>query len=374
MANTPARFEALLKDLKARGLDTVLFTNNFVASHAPLLEISDRLGVGVIFAPMVDLHADWWPEPVPADLETARDVIRPLVDRLAGHPSLKGYNIVDEPHAHLRDKIALAVQVFKELDPARPAMPTLAGLDRGDVIFDAARPDVMLIDVYPAAQSNALCDFTMSGFGYPDLDFVGYVRAMTRNKPANVPLWFILQTHSWDRGPGRLRAPTPTEVRLQNWLAIGEGAKGIFWFIFSSQQGWRGLSDNPAVYAEVTDLAGRIAPLRPLLLGLRRGPDRFVVSGTATYVSTLMSADESRWYAVVANRDCERTRRVSIRSPNLRGSLRDLESGRIYSPGDLIRLGPGDGRILELLPQHGLLPNRLSGADSPGIAQDGSGV
>jgi hypothetical protein len=348
--DTAERFEDLINDLQSRGMDTVLFTNNFVTTQAPLLDISDRLGFNVIFAPIGDLDRRWWSESVSTDIETARSVIGPIVDRLSGHPSVRGYSIVDEPDVSLLDKVALAVRAFRERDPSRPAMPVLVGLDRGDQIFNAARPDVMLIDVYPIGKSNGPCDLQMTGFGYPGLDFVEYVRAMTRSKPAGVPLWFVLQTHGVDWA--NLREPSPAEIRLQHWLAIGEGAKGIFWFTYSTQQGWRGLEDNARLYTEATALAGRIRPHRETLLRLRKGPNTFVVGGAsgAAYVSTLVNPDDGRLYAVVANRDCTGEREVSILGPDRAASLVDLESGQTLAIGSPIKLGSGDGRIFELKP------------------------
>ena len=348
---TTELFEAMIEDLKPRGLDTVLFTNNSVSRHAPLLDVSDRLGFNVIFAPTGELNDRWWPDTVPADADTARRVIEPLVDRIAGHPSLKGYLIADEPLLKLREKVKLAVDTIRARDPQRPAMPVLIGLERGEVIFADSQPGVMLIDVYPVAWGNAHCNFSMAGFGYPELDFVDYVRELASVKPESVPLWIILQTHRWGDGrSGSLREPTVEEVRLQTWLAVGEGAKGLFWFTYSSQQGWRGLTDNPPVYEEVTSLARRIVPLRRTLLDLRRTSDLFQVSGPDNaYVSTLERSDASATYAVVANRNCDRPERFTISAGNRRGALRDLEAGQIFPLGTPIEIAPGDGRIFEFV-------------------------
>ena len=51
----------VLRDLQAHGLESVMFTNNRVAVHAPLLAVSDRLGVGVYLMPAWDLDREWWP-------------------------------------------------------------------------------------------------------------------------------------------------------------------------------------------------------------------------------------------------------------------------------------------------------------------------
>src|SRR5581483_6567083 len=184
-----------------------------------------------------------------------------------------------------------------------------------------------------------------------DLDFVSYVRLVARDKPKDIPLWMILQAHDYRNG-GRfaLREPTPAEVRAENWLAIGEGATGIFWFIYSSQRGWTGLKDNRPLFREVSALARRLSTLRGALLNLRRGDERFTASANGkSYVSTLVSLDGSRSYAVVVNCDCERSQELTIDAPGLQGQLQDLETSLVYPLGATISFAPGDGKVLELI-------------------------
>jgi hypothetical protein len=201
----------------------------------------------------------------------------------------------------------------------------------------------MVIDVYPVGEWNAPCDFTLTGFGYTNRTFVSYIREVTMSKPPDTPLWIVLQTHGAPQFD--LRTPIPAEVRLQYWLAVGEGAQAVYWFIYSTQQGWIGLEDNPTLYAEVTSLAQRTGVLRPHLSGAHKVADRFGATGGA-YTATLIGQDE-RVYAVVANQSCD-SRTVSVSSSE-QGALRDLESGQVYSFGQGFTLSGGDGRMFELI-------------------------
>lgn len=345
-------FETMLQDLQSRGLNAVMLTNTRVSTHAPLLDISDRYGVRVYYIPAWDLDRNWWPSQFPADDATALSVARPIVEAFSSHPSFQGYIVKDEPTLGALEKVQLLTQAFRQLDPSRPTMPILIGTNRVGQIFDAAQPDVMLIDVYPAGYKNAPCDFTLTGFGYETFDFVSYIRFVTQNKPAETPLWIILQTHKLgDGGRFSLREPSVSEVRMQHWLAIGEGATGIFWFIYTSQQGWVGLADNPTLFDEVTRLTRRTLPLRDLLLRLQKTHDHFVVTGAADpYVSTLVQEDSGQFYALIVNRDCQATRQLSIHSDVLPRMLRDVETGQMFSMGMPITLLPGDGMLLELIP------------------------
>ena len=352
-------FQSMIVDLSSRGLDTVMFVNNDSERDAPLLSVSDALKFNVFMLPTADLNRNWWPAEVPANLETAIAVADPILNRWKSHPSLKGYVTKDEPGLHELEKVSLINQAFRSLDPSRPILPILIGVDRVGPIFDASQPDVMLIDVYPVGAQNSPCDLTMNGFGYPFLDFVSYIRTVTQNKPASVPLWVILQTHSF---PDQLREPMATEVREQHWLAIGEGAKGIFWFIYSSQQGWRGLRDNPELYSEVTALTQRTIPLRDILLGLQKTEDLFTISGTGSYVhyvSTLSSA-ENKHFIVAVNRDCQNAQDLTIHSPDLKGQLKDLETAAMYDLASPISFLPGDGKIFEFVPSGQVIPTDIS--------------
>lgn len=351
LSGKPHKFETMIKDVQAHGLDSVMFTNNFVQRDASLLSVSDRLGANIYMMPAGDLYRNWWPDTFPADIETARSVAKPIVEQWSSHPSLKGYVLIDEPRYSQKEKVALLAQAFHELDPARPAMPILIGINRVGPIFEAAQPAVLLINVYPAGYDNAPCDFTLTGMGYRHLDFVRYTRLVTQDKPAETPLWMILQTHQFaDAENSWLRTPLPAEVRMQHWLAIGEGATGIFWFIYSSQQSWIGLSDNPALYTEIAALARRTQPLRALLPGLHKVEDRFIITGKHDpYISTLASREGTRTFAVAVNRDCQRSQALAISAPGHDGWLRDVESSQIYRQGTPVVFRPGDGRLFELV-------------------------
>ncbi|NTW02809.1 MAG: hypothetical protein HGA19_16270 [Oscillochloris sp.] len=346
IAGDTAGFAIMLTDLKARSLDSVLFTNNDIAEDAALLDVADPLGMRIFMMPATDWNENWWLASIPASQDLARRAAAPAVAAYASHTSFAGYTVKDEPTLEDRDKIRLLTQVIHELDPAHPVTAILVGEDRVKPIFSAANLDILLIDIYPVAYDNPPCDLTMNGFGYPWHDFVSYIRFVATDRAPTTALWVILQTHSFDNW---LRQPLPSEVRMQQWLAVGEGAHGIFWFTYSSQQGWLGLSDNEALYSEVTDLAQRLDSLRAILLDTVKVPDQFtVVGGAHPYISTLTSA-EGRTFALAVNRDCQYAQLLEISSPAMAGDLHDVESGQVYRQGQPIEFQPGDGRLFEII-------------------------
>ncbi|MCG8350754.1 MAG: hypothetical protein MI924_23535 [Chloroflexales bacterium] len=353
-------FQFMVTDIRERGFDTILFTNNFVERDEPLLAVSDRLDLNVFITPAGDLDRKWWPDTIAGDQQHARSIAEQLVTLLDKHPSLRGYVVKDEPTLDETSKVTLMTAAFREADPHRLVTSTLVGMDRIKTIARASNPDVLLINVYPVGYDNALCDFTLTGFGYQHIDFITYIRRAVRAAPTSTPFWIILQAHEFNTGESfSLRQPTVAEVRLQHWLAIGEGAKGLFWFIYSSQQGWLGLADNQPLYEEVSNLVQRTAPLRERLLRLHKTADRFAIAGDAnTYVSTLVDPAEETYYAVVANRDCRNAQQVTVDTSEIDGQLRNVETGRVYQIGEPIKLTPGDGVLLEFVAEEKLTITR----------------
>jgi hypothetical protein len=347
-------YKTMVDDLMSRGFDALMMTNCRSDAHGPYLSYTDTLPFSVYMNPVYDFDRSWWPSQFPATIEQARIAAKPIVDRWKNHPSFKGYYTADEPGMHQEQKLTLISQAFRELDPGHMNFPVLIGIDRVAPLFEASKAGRMVIDVYPCAYRNAIGDFTMNGFGYSHLDFVGYIREATKTRPAGKPLWIILQSHKVGDGSQfwHLREPIASEIRCQNWLAIGEGATGIFWFIYSSEQGWLGLRDNPPLYNEVTSLNQRIRPLRATLRALHRVSNEFTVTGAGPrshYVSTLLNQDGTRKFIVVVNRDCQSTRTLAINSQQSY-RLKNLETGAVINKGTGISLRPGDGRIYEVIP------------------------
>lgn len=346
-----ARFRALLDDLKSHGLDSVLLMHGLARRDAALLEIAEQAGVSVFMQPTDDLKRAMQTASAGGDLAAVKRDLGPLVEALDKYRALKGWIVADEPGLDRREPVKRVTRALQELDALRAVMPILIGTDRVGPIFTAALPDVMLIDVYPCGHDNAVGDFTLTGFGYTDLDFVKYVRVVTRTLRRGRPLWLILQTHRFGAGtPFALREPTPAEVRCQNWLAVGEGGKGIFWFIYGSQQGWLGLADNARLFSEVGAQAKRTRALAPMLLGLTRIDTEIATSDEKDlYLSTLSGIDQARFYVVAVNRDCRRQRVFAIKPKRLSARLKDAETGTVYTPDLGIEFAPGDGKVLELV-------------------------
>ncbi len=233
-------------------------------------------------------------------------------------------------------------------------------------VLAAAQPDAILTYVYPVLVGQAPCDFFTDDQADQD-DVVSWIRHLSQLNGRGVPIYVVLQGHgvstkasSLGLLPRQLRQPTPEEIREQFWLAVGEGAGGVFWFIYSTQQFWIGLRDNPPLLAEVTDLGARARDITDVLAAVHKTDDAFSVVALQSvdqpiarsqqpYISTLSSVDGTM-YALVVNHSCD-PQPVAVTNAPAAGELRDVETGETFGLGSSIELRGGDGRLLELVTQ-----------------------
>lgn len=325
----------MLDDLRAHGMDSAVSVNGFVRHHEPLLGLSDARGFP-IFSSMVqgELNEQWWNRSS-WDAAAAESIIGPLADRIRFHPSLVGVNYIDDAPQSKLEAMRLAQQVFDRR--AMPASPTMGGGSYARTIYDYVHPSRFLFYVYPKREKYTSCAQWVP-------DWLALIRNATASN--TVPPYIGLQTHQTLFGPSgtKLVYPTVEEIRLQAWIALGEGMKALWWFHYDDNPSgeWIGFRNQPATYAEITDLARRIASTEGTLGSLRKLADSYDASGG--YVST-MSANGAT-YLVVANESC--APQDLVLTPGT--SVRDTESGVVYGPGQPIPFRGGDGRLFEVVP------------------------
>ncbi len=361
-------FENYIKNAQAHGLDSALIINAI-----PDLSIPDRLNFKVIASPLYDLYRQWFYfESYHSGaalcggnitIDCARKIIGPIVDAIKGHPSVKGYYIFDDATAQSKERIRLANQVFQEHDALNPASPGLLPGSNGQAVFEYTQPKAFIAYDYPARNAYPTCNFSEGGYQ----DWVSRLRETMQARPMSVPYWAILQAHG--STTGSLRTPTAEEMRLLNWLALGEDAKGIFWFTWSTDpdQFWKGIKDNPELLVEVTTLARRINPLKPYLSRIQKISDKFQISPSGNaYVSTLKDFSNGKLYVIAANHSCS-SQNLALSSWFFKAKLKDLETGAVANLGTLLAFRGGDGKLFEVLD-----PVPLSPTPQPNLVKNPS--
>lgn len=349
-----------LRKFKANGIDDIVYTN-----FTPHADLSDQEGVNIVAAPLNLLNPQWFNNStVNETIETARSIAYPIVDSYASHPSIKAINIQDDSNYFSSKKLQLMTQAFNERSlPDRPSFPTQMDYDR----FIAVNPPVFQDYLYPAHVQNEACDFSpqtiLSRFVNNFAQAIQTTREMMDVERKQIPHWMILQTHGFTKtvdpaepDATKIRVPTPEEVRLQNWIALGEGVDGISWFIWRTQQFWIGLDQNTELWNEVVNLASRVKPLRQTLLTLKKydfpvytaTSQSILSSKNKPYISSMTNSDKSKWYVIVANHSCS-AQNIAVSSTYSNSQLKDVENGTLYSNGQYIPFRGGDGKMFEVV-------------------------
>jgi hypothetical protein len=177
----------------------------------------------------------------------------PLGQRGIDGRGLVGWYQPDEPDEHTTP-LALAVP------PPQQQTDRVTFLTLGSHFFTATAPPAAGRGIYPPliAESN------MVGFDlYPLQGWCRWaLQAVYQAQQQLVALAAGRPTYQWIEAAPMSHCtgldPTPQTVRVETWLAIAGGARGIGWF----PSEW-----SPAVGAEITVLDRQIASLAPALLG-----------------------------------------------------------------------------------------------------------
>jgi hypothetical protein len=319
-----------------------------------------------------------------------------LVSTFKNNPIVLGWYITDEPPPEFLPQF---LQWKDAVADAAPSQPALCLFYRPDSVatFGSHQP-VLLSDCYPIAHMH---DGTSLGphFALRDgplklsgdlgrynmwgtrgvLEWMDLCRALAGHSRH----WVTLQVfESGDGRQVRWRQPTAPELRLQTYLAIAGGAKGIHFFRYGllvdafgnplpSRNG-----ENTPLLDEIGRLGAEITPLGPLLVNAEVAEPLSVMTsrrptadpGDRIEVRRLRSKGREVDYLVAFNND------VLLRSvAEIMLSPEFVEDRRVYDLHDLqpvdtealpggilftVDLSPGGGRIFALASEDDFLVDK----------------
>jgi len=234
-------------------------------------------------------------------------------------------------------------EVFEAADPNHPVIAVTHGGPKGFENHDVAQA----ADYYPVFVDN------------PNPWAVGprvrrYVDATTK------PIWFVAQAF---QGEGR-QLPTIAESRMMTYMAVAEGAKGIFYFIYDHITNQ--FNAPTPLWDDIGDLGKKLRAISPEMLDTR--PDRestlvkFKVAPNKDShrpkdlppaACSVLASPSGHAFAVVYNTSVEEPAEaifsVGARVSNLRlydlFSLVETNEDPQAKPSLELRLEPGSGRI-----------------------------
>lgn len=355
----PEMFATHCKDIREHGFNTIAFTHspgfdtnhflrgdeNFLLKTMQAHDLRAIAGVSEAHGFLDDATSH-----TQANAVASARQLKQAAD--AYGETVLAYYIGDEPKVDDAHKLSVLSRALEHVDDQRPPLACLIGLNRIKQVYAQLDGPIMYIDPYAVSHGTQPGDFRMKGFGLPEMDFTDYLDYARKTARPDAKLWTIIQTHNFQT---QLREPTPAEVRAMSWMAVAHGSTGLIYFIYQTEQGWRGLvHDGQATqrYKVASNVAKRIAPLAATLTQLRYSEESAARSlPEKTDVGTLVHPTTGEVYVVVVNRDVTASREVSIPLRRTPGEVKDIARQAQPAVQDstvTLSLEPGEGTVLKL--------------------------
>jgi hypothetical protein len=319
---------------------------------------------------------------------TGSDVaqLRSVGAALKDEPAILGWYIQDEPNPEFLPQFQACKAALREVAPGQPAVCLFYRPDAAAEF--APHQPLMLTDCYPLTYSDGgsslgphfavrsgplmltrdLGKFNMWG-NRGILEWMDLCHALCGDRPH----WITLQVfESGDGALVRWRQPTAAEIRLQTYLAVAGGAKGINYFRYELLADAYG-RPLPALHGERTPLleeigrlGAELTPLGPVLVDTEVAEPLTILTtlrptaepGPRVDVRRLRSKTREVEYLVVFNNDVlvGASAQINLSAGFLRArrvyDLRRLEVVKTEElPGAAtisVALEPGGGRIFSV--------------------------
>jgi hypothetical protein len=274
-----------------------------------------------------------------------------IVPPWRGRWGLLAWSLVEEIHREHVKEITPYYALMRELDPTHESLVLHSvhaacvedtALNRNPVAFQDCYPFFIEPHSGPCSTARSLAYFKQR-----------LAQFAATAKERGVPMWMMAQAYGepvgFDPGPpyfghrGGVTPPTPAHLRVQAWLSLAYGAKGLWWYAYrvGSPVGVSPISPDwklTPLWDEIGRIHGRIARLSDLLLKLEPAPDGKLaeVSGQNLYVAwhkRIGDASEAR-YLIVVNESLTEPRTVAIKPLNAAHQVRSISGDSTLQPGD----------------------------------------
>ena len=236
---------------------------------------------------------------------------------LSSDPNVVGYYVGDEPALTRQPQTFHQYGLIKASDPSGF---NLAVLNHPlDLPAWKDTVDILGVDAYPLAALT----------GNDLAEVADRTRAAYQASHGSRPVWTVIQFFQLD-----LESAWPTEQELHDmsWMAIVEGATGLFYW----EYGIRGLAsikdpvEHAALYQKLIDVTTEIKSLEPVLLS----PDAPVITANSqagtVFTKTKIGADGSRYLFAYNYTASPVTAEFTLAQPA--GSIVDYDTGASSAP------------------------------------------
>jgi hypothetical protein len=224
---------AYMDDLHGRGISYLHTANFYYADHPQYRTI-----------------------PYPAAREGDDALNRWIAASLSGHPGLAGFYTADERPAEMVPKVFRQRQALSQGAPGTVTFGVLGdGWEEQAPLWRDAL-DVIGLDPYPITRPRGQNHLAMAG---------EWTRIARDAVQSARPVWMVIQYFPLTSAGGW---PTADELRAMSWMAIVDGAQGLFYWSFGAKGlGWvKDPAERERRWQDLVRVLGEIKALEPVLL------------------------------------------------------------------------------------------------------------
>lgn len=355
--------EKCLDDVKARNINTI-FMGNFgnLEEASRLIDLCEKKKIRVY----LQGSSNWFysrRKNRESRIAFFKKIIKPYATKhmplYKDRWGLLCWGLTEEIKPDVADDVKEYYQLVKELTPKHPGLIICNTVESGRKVVEIIKPKIMVCDRYPYNHG-------LSNEKSLELyeTFIDSFYQFSRNCDAN--LWVMFQGFkgyflnewgeevNWNR-----RYPSASEMKLQAWLAVAHGAKGLFCFNYISRQrcapgikimhglrgsGWK----DTEQFIALGEVYGEIKVYIDLLLNLLKEKNVSAkIDNPMVELHQFKEDKFNRTYLIVVNINTlsEESFFLSLRDKK-RGTIYDLSTGNIISDNSQKQsLLPGTGRI-----------------------------
>ncbi|HAH87360.1 MAG TPA: hypothetical protein DCL60_08315, partial [Armatimonadetes bacterium] len=209
------------------------------------------------------------------------------------HPAFAGY-FWDEPAPEEVKGVEILSKVTRDLDPCHLIMP--AFYQRTGPTIPGSLYDIYIADIYwYNAPLSKKCNF------YSTIKNCANIAEEMRK-----PFWYMPSAAGWNAQS----AITPQEQRVQTYLGLIYGARGIFYWTYGTIY--------PAMSVAVKQLAGEMRDLSPVLLTL--SPKQTIIGADKTEVHALAKIYNGDCYLLTANNSADEEKTIRLKVSAVAGA------------------------------------------------------
>jgi len=357
--------EFMLDDLKQHHCNT-LYLSGGGAHRGRLLDMAEKADIRVYLqdsggSPNICffVHGKKAGPELTTEADRAISMARKVLPKYRDRWGLLCWGLTEEIKPHHVPQVVRYLREASQLDPTHPSIILHNNTQSAKQQYEQLKPAAVVTDIYGFHHnwtgSGPKTDHAAVNYIYrKKLPYYGQL-AQTYDAPLWIMMQSFFQWSVWEDTEIRYRGGypmlSPAQVKVQSWLALTSGAKGLFYFLYHYPDDSQFIGLRTATWREtvnwkvVGELFSKIEPHTPLLLKLQKQEKSIVTPSDKAVFSNSFQLD-GRYYLITVNTNLAETIECAL------NPIKTLKHQEVYNlhtgqpTGGKLRLLPGDGAIL----------------------------